>query len=280
MENQSRHSMSSSRRAVLAAACMAFVELYWILPLLLGRNGLPKVLALVLPLRPLAWLVLPIGAGLLLLARARPAADKPSGLLSEDVPSLDNRDSPATIFKSVEHWMLQALSELEWKRFEQLCLQYYEALGFACKAAPPGPEGGLGIALFRDNPGKPVAVVQCKAWDDAVGAKEIRALLDRMAHEKAACGIFITAGGYTSEALALGAANPIQLIDGRAFLKKLEQLPKETLAALLKLAFDGDYATPTCASCGIKMISRESRHGPFWGCRNFPACSNALPRKS
>lgn len=278
MENRARHSLPSPRRAALAAACMAFVELYWVLPLLLGRNGLPKALALAL--RPLVWLVLPIGAGLLLLARAWPAAGKPSGFLSEEIPSQDNPDSPSTIFKSVEHWMLQALRELEWKRFEQLCLQYYEALDFDCKAEPPGPEGGIGITLFKGDTGKPVAAVQCKAWNAAAGAKEIRALLDRMAHEKAAAGIFIATGGYTSEALALGAANPIELIDGRAFLKKLEQLPKETLAALLKFAFDGDYATPTCTSCGIKMIGRESRLGALWICTNSPACRNTLPGKS
>jgi len=280
---QSIRGTPPSWQIVLASACMAFAALEWLLPYLLGhfdRYGLLR--AALLLMRSLAWLALLVGIiiSFLLFARARPAAIEPVAPLSEETPSLGAGDPPTTMFKSIEQWTLQALRELEWKRFEQLCVKYYEALGFDCTTAPPGPDGGIDITLFKEGAGKPIAVVQCKAWNNAVGVKEIRALLGAMAHEKVARGIFITTGGYTKDALKFGADNPMQLIDGLGFLEKLEQLPKETFAALLKFAFEGDYATPTCASCGIKMIRRESQRGPFWGCNNFPACRNILTPKA
>ena len=41
--------------------------------------------------------------------------------------------------------------------------------------------------------------------------------------------------------------------------------------ALLRVAFDGDWWRPTCASCGIKLVERTARQSgrAFWGCENF-----------
>tara|TARA_Y100000310_G_scaffold334097_1_gene413023 strand:- start:5323 stop:5535 length:213 start_codon:yes stop_codon:yes gene_type:complete len=29
---------------------------------------------------------------------------------------------------------------------------------------------------------------------------------------------------------------------------------------------------PSCPSCGIEMMLRESKYGKFWGCKAFPMC--------
>ncbi|MDB5765001.1 MAG: putative restriction endonuclease [Herminiimonas sp.] len=100
-----------------------------------------------------------------------------------------------------------------------------------------------------------------------------------MAHEKVSRGIFITTATYTKDALEFGAANPIQLLDGAGFVKKLQELPKERQDALLRFAFEGDYKTPTCASCGIKMVKRDGKRGAFWGCVNYPRCKSAFTIK-
>ena len=54
-------------------------------------------------------------------------------------------------------------------------------------------------------------------------------------------------------------------------------MPEKALA-VYKLATQGDFLTPTCPSCAIKMISRKSTaHGrPYWGCRNYPACKHTF----
>jgi restriction system protein len=175
---------------------------------------------------------------------------------------------------------VDALRTLEWKRFELFCARYYEAVGFKTETLEAGPDGGIDVKLFKIDSSTPLAIVQCKAWNTShVGVKEIRELLGVMAHAKVGRGIFVTTGTYTKDALDFGAANPIQLLDGAAFEKKILELPAEKQEALLKFAFEGDYRTPTCASCGVKMVARESKRGSFWGCKHYPRCKSTLPMR-
>lgn len=169
-------------------------------------------------------------------------------------------------------WSIESLRSLEWKRFELLCAKYYEAAGFKALTIAAGADGGIDVKLFKADPKLPMAIVQCKAWSKAVGVKEVRELLGVMAHEKVARGIFITNGSYTADALAFGASNPIQLLDVNAFLQKIQALDSSAQDLLKAFAFDGDYKTPTCASCGIKMIKKKE----FWGCSNFPRCRSKI----
>lgn len=101
-----------------------------------------------------------------------------------------------------------------------------------------------------------------------------------MAHEKVGRGIFVTTGTYTPDALQFSDANPIQLLDGKGFLNKILDLPPEKQKALLDFAFEGDYRTPTCASCGVKMMARDSKRGPFWGCVHYPRCKTTLTMRA
>jgi restriction system protein len=52
----------------------------------------------------------------------------------------------------------------------------------------------------------------------------------------------------------------------------------ETALELLKIATEGDYQTPTCPACSVKMISRKStsQGRKYWGCRNYPACKHTF----
>lgn len=169
-------------------------------------------------------------------------------------------------------WNIESLRSLEWKRFELLCAKYYEIAGFKAQTIASGADGGIDVKLFKLDPNIPIAIVQCKAWRKAIGVKEIRELLGVMAHEKVARGIFITNGTYTPDAIAFGASNPIQLLDGNAFLQKIQNLDSSAKDKLATFAFEGDYKTPTCASCGIKMVKKKV----FWGCSNFPRCRSKI----
>lgn len=59
--------------------------------------------------------------------------------------------------------------------------------------------------------------------------------------------------------------------------EQLERLPEASRAELLAFATEGDWTTPTCPGCGAKMVARDSKRGPFWGCPNFPRCRSMLP---
>jgi len=251
--------------------------------------------------RTLAWVVLllftALGIAALMrarvIARYRRGVGEVSQVRDAAEPSLpplakvsvtheeDYAPAPLAVQPQVTAWTLAALRSLEWKRFELLAARYYEAVGFRAETVAAGADGGIDVKLFKSDPHKPLAIVQCKAWNAAsVGVKDIRELLGVMAHEKVGRGIFITSGSFSPDAGAFGAANPIQILDGPAFLKKITDLAPERAAALLAYAFDGDYTTPTCASCGIRMVRRVSKRGPFWGCTNYPRCKSVFNIKS
>lgn len=177
-------------------------------------------------------------------------------------------------------WSLELLQSLEWKRFEELCAGYFEAAGgFRARATPLGADGGIDIYLYAPTEPKPVGVVQCKAWNAyPVGVKLIRELYGVMAAEKARIGIFITTGDYTAEARTFAAHKHLQLLNGEALLEKLESLPTSTSARLLEQVTAGDYTTPSCPHCGIKMVRRKAGNGgqTFWGCINYPRCRQTL----
>jgi len=175
-------------------------------------------------------------------------------------------------------WSAELLGALEWKRFEEVCAGLFERLGFTTKLATCGADGGIDIHLYWPPSDQPVAIVQCKAWTKQVGVKVIRELRGVMTSERAAKGIFVTTSTFSDDAIAFAKGNKIALMDGAEVLKSILKLPEEKQTSLLGLATAGDYTTPTCPSCGIKMMSRKPKAGgrPFWGCLNFPDCRTIL----
>jgi Restriction endonuclease/Topoisomerase DNA binding C4 zinc finger len=176
-------------------------------------------------------------------------------------------------------WSPELLRQLEWRRFEELCVAYYEALGLTTRISPGGADGGVEIALYERRAEAPFALARCKAWDAyRVGEKSVRELSRAMVAAKFTEGVLLTSGRFTQEALALARNERIELIDGAALLGKIDALPADKSLGLLKFATQGDFITPTCPACSIKMISRQStREGrKFWGCRNYPACKQTL----
>ncbi|WP_288378097.1 restriction endonuclease [uncultured Massilia sp.] len=259
-------------------ALASFIGMRWLLPAFMPASG---PLAAIGPMfAQMAWLPFCAFGALAMLAALRSRLQRRS-----DSPSRPGTGEPAPALADCPpaaptRWSLDALRSLEWKRFELLCARYYEAVGFRSATLAAGADGGIDVKLFRVDPSQPLAIVQCKAWNTRqVGVKEIRELLGVMVHEKVTRGIFVTTGSYSAEALAFGAANPIQLLDGPAFLRKILDLPSEQQASLLAFAFDGDFHTPSCASCGVKMVARDSRRGAFWGCTHYPRCKTTLPMR-
>jgi restriction system protein len=170
------------------------------------------------------------------------------------------------------------LAVLEWKRFEDVCAGLFERLGFATKSATCGADGGVDIQLYRPPSDQPVAIVQCKAWTKYVGVNLIRELRGVMSSERVPEGIFATTSTYSDDATAFAKANQIDLMNGDTVLKTILKLTQKQQASLLQLATAGDYTTPTCPSCGVKMKVKKGKISgkPFWGCANFPDCKTKL----
>ncbi len=178
---------------------------------------------------------------------------------------------------SPSEWSLPLIQEIEWKKFEELSTAYYLEKGITAKATSLGADGGIDIKLYQDDSGNPTSIVQCKAWSSTqVGVKEIREFLGVMTHEKIAKGFYMTSGVFSIDAKVTATSNKITLINGELFLAMIKRLPDKSQQKLLALATEGDYTTPSCSSCGTKMIKRNGKRREFWGCKNYPRCKQML----
>lgn len=179
-------------------------------------------------------------------------------------------------------WSPEILSALEWKRFETVCAKYLRMIGYDPKETRIGADGGVDIWIYKEGDDRPFGIVQCKAWNSyKVGVKPVRELYGVMSSEKVDNGLFITSGEYTSEAITFAEGKLITLFSGQEFLAKIKSLAENDQKTLLNLATAGDYRTPTCPQCGIKMTLRNGADGKraFWGCVKFPKCRATLVYK-
>lgn len=219
------------------------------------------------------------------LSESKDSPSEPGGVANRGVPGepLD----PYDVWKNVRSeqvsrptaWSIELIREIEWKRFEDVCQRYYELKGIRSETTPLGPDGGIDIRLYQEGTGAATSVVQCKAWGErVVGVKPVRELLGVMTHEKIGKAFFMTSGRFSDEAKEIAKANRITLIDGEMLLMMFKRLPEANQQTLLAFATEGDYRTPTCPSCGIKMksVARKAGRQDFWGCQNYPRCRQTL----
>jgi restriction system protein len=184
-------------------------------------------------------------------------------------------------------WSLQLIKDLEWKRFEELSAAYFRAKGYRVDVAEPGADGGIDFYLYVPDTAssKILAVAQCKAWSSgAIGVRHIRELLGIMVDAGSPLGIFICTSTYTADAKRFAEGKRIQLLDASRLLELIQALPEQDQRDLLASVTRGDFRTPSCPSCGTKLILRTARRGKgagthFWGCTNFPRCRYTMRGK-
>ena len=172
-------------------------------------------------------------------------------------------------------WSIDVIRAVEWKRFEDLCQKFYETSGIRSETTAHAPDAGMDILLYQDDSGKPTAIVQCAAGGDClVGVRPVRELLGVMTHEKIGRAFFVTTGHFADAAKVVATGNRITLITGDMLLMMIKRLPESARNSLLEVATEGDYKTPTCPACGIKMkrLSGKAGSPDSWACHNHPRC--------
>ena len=204
---------------------------------------------------------------------AQPASAPPA-------PARPQAEPPAQLPPT--EWSKDVLAAIEWRRFEALVEALFAQAGFETHSQSHGADGGVDIWLHSKNADAPVAVVQCKHWQGKpVGVREVREFFGVMASHSLKRGTYATSSVFTGDALAFAKANGINAMDGDRLLQTICKRTAEQQAQLLKVATEGEYWRPTCASCGVKMMPRQPRAGgkPFWGCQNYPRCRSTLSMK-
>lgn len=298
----------NARRELAGKGCAAIVVGVMLLAVPLFLRG---PLAAIGPgLRPVGWMALAIGVALLALhyflhrvappasveptakttraarrarssATAKAAWQEPS--FSPDTqPAPQDDPTPEPERRQETQWGPAVLAAIEWRRFEALCEAFYAQIGLGTRSQSHGADGGVDIWLQSKHMDAP-RIVQCKHWQGKpVGVKEMREFRGVMASHQLQQSTYITSSTFTADAMAFAKANGIHLQDGAGLLKQIGQRTPEQQAALLAVAYEGDYWKPTCASCGIKTVARERKSdgGHFWGCSNYPRCKTTFAMRS
>lgn len=171
----------------------------------------------------------------------------------------------------------ELLRELEWKRFEELVCEYYKTTGAKAELTSIGADGGVDVKLYHPGDPCPYAYVQCKSWfGRETGVKLIRELFGVMTADQVREGIFVTTSDFSDDARTFAAGKPIKLIDGTELIRLFTQLPERARKDVLRYVTRGDYTTPTCPSCDVKMVLKIGSSGNFWRCRRYPRCRQTL----
>ena len=309
MQRSSKRENRAAQKRLAAAINVAVLGLaFVIVPHLPGQSVFTAMLR---PLAPLGWLML-LGGGLVtwllvrkpnLAAVQTPRAQASASRRSRQLPTrpaplVERIDSAyGSVFEPIgiagakqerrtpTTWGPQVFAVIEWRRFEALVEALFAQAGFLTKAQSHGPDEGVDVWLYSKNQpdGAPVSMVQCKHWQGKpVGVDKVRELRGVMAAKDVLRGQFATTSTFTSDAVVFAGSSGIKLHDGAGLLSLIATRSVEQQQALLDVALEGDYWRPTCASCGIKLIERESMAGgkPFWGCSNFPRCRTTMQMRA
>lgn len=175
-----------------------------------------------------------------------------------------------------DRWSRDVFELIEWRRFEAVVEALFAQAGFETRSQPHGADGGVDIWLYAANHAEgdaPVGIVRCTQWTrQKVGVNDVRELCGVMAQHSIARGQFVTTSDFSAEAREFAAGNGIGLHDVDGLLQLIASREPGQQQALLRVAFEGDWWRPTCASCGIKLVERTAREGgrAFWGCENDP----------
>lgn len=80
--------------------------------------------------------------------------------------------------------------------------------------------------------------------------------------------------GFSPDTRAFAEGKHLKLVAADELLAQLQPLPQAESAALLSHVTRGDFSTPGCPKCEIKMTRKAGRAGQsdFWSCPKFGSC--------
>ncbi|MFT5113319.1 MAG: putative RNA-binding Zn-ribbon protein involved in translation (DUF1610 family) [Parasphingorhabdus sp.] len=173
------------------------------------------------------------------------------------------------------------LRSMEWRRFEIVCAEYLRCMGYEVMETGFGKKDDVSIELYLPGKSEVFNVVQCKAWPHQMDVQYVRKFAETMKRRGISEGMIFNVRGFTAKAVKHANRSRIALVDGETLCSRIRAMEIEKSNALTEIASEGDYSTPTCPDCGIKMVLRRKKkrsdQDEFWGCINFPRCSITYP---
>ena len=103
-------------------------------------------------------------------------------------------------------FVASVLQKMDAYRFEHFVAALLVALGYRADVTRQSGDGGVDVVASRDplRLTPPIIKVQCKRTVSQIGAPAVQGLLGTLAQGGNELALFVTLGGYTTEALHIG----------------------------------------------------------------------------
>jgi ssDNA-binding Zn-finger/Zn-ribbon topoisomerase 1 len=167
------------------------------------------------------------------------------------------------------------LQRLEWQRFEELVRLYFTARGLRVDTPPPGTDPEVALCLYRETDTQPYAYVQCRtSVRREVEIKDIQRFFGIMVADHIDEGIVVTTALFSPDARRFAEDHGGTAINGLELIGYVQELDPAEQQHIVTQVTVGDYTTPTCPKCKVKLELRGE--GIFWGCVNWPQCRTKI----
>ncbi|MBD8032904.1 restriction endonuclease [Solibacillus merdavium] len=161
----------------------------------------------------------------------------PSIVKNPDVPPEDDETVIIEDLKSKARLMIEdKVDKLDPWQLQDLVGGLLQAMKYNVKISPKGPDGGVDILAYKDAFGfeQPIIKVQVKHRKSTAGSPEIQQLLG--ANPLKANCLFVSTGGFTSQAMIVAKQNSVKLVDLEELVQLIiewyELMPNDTRALL------------------------------------------------
>jgi hypothetical protein len=165
-------------------------------------------------------------------------------------------------------WSLELLRRLDWRRFHDLAETMLSRAGYMVEGERSEEDGSRILSIRRGSrrENRADALLFLAGWEAfRISERHFANFVDEMERCQVSQGVLVTPGDFSAGAARAARSDKFELIDGDAFMATMQDLPESDLEWLLAVTTAGEFASPTCPQCGLKMQWRESECPPHRG---------------
>ena len=174
-------------------------------------------------------------------------------------------------------WPHDLIYKVEWRVFEKICMGLWNARGYDIEETPYQDKSGIDFYLLKKGTDVRLGAVQCNPSNtEQISVEAAQKLQDVVESQTLKLGILMYSGMLNDSAKEFlnQPQVTIKTQDALEIYKQITELELEQQQYLYDSTIVGDYLTPSCPNCDVKLITRRAKKTgkKFQGCPNFPRC--------
>lgn len=190
------------------------------------------------------------------------------------LPSVPSAPAPTLAPRPVPELSLPFLLEMDWLRFEALCVAHFRHGTTRATLMPLGIANGFDLRLYNSVDGaRPDVLVRCNASSRTrLSAGRVTMFASGLFRQSIQKGIYVARAGFSADAIKIAAEAGITLVTPPRLLAHLQRLPSARQSELIHLTAVDQWDIPTCPKCLVKMLRRQKGDLLYWRCPNAVDC--------